>query len=101
MPSTKRKIHKALWKTQATGLLLLREPWTGAAPPSITLERQAIQLTAVTPQEIAEFTSYFTEGDRITFILHTQHYPRIDFNETPPWLTGKFNDWEKALKDPR
>jgi pullulanase/glycogen debranching enzyme len=101
MPSTKRKIHKALWKTQSTGLLLLRKPWTGAAPPSITLERQAIQLTPVTPQEIAEFTGYFTEGDHITFILHTQHYPRIDFNETPPWLTGKFNDWEKALKDSR
>ena len=101
MPATKRKIHKALWKTQTTGLLLLRDPWTGVAPPCINFERQAIRLTPATPQETAEFTGFFNEGDQITFILNAAHYPRIDFNETPPWLTGEFNEWEKALKDPR
>ena len=101
MPSTKRKIHKSLWKTPTTGLLLLREPWTGTDPPNITFGKQIIKLTPVAPQETAKSTGYFVEGNQITFVLHTQHYPRIDFNETKPWLTGKFNGWEKALNDPK
>jgi len=102
MAEQKHAIVAAHWVTPNSGLIELSRNWDKNSLPEFVLEPDGDCLEGVEradPLTFAEMNGYFSEEDRIGFLLFEDNYPEMDWPETRLFVAGDFNGWDKARGD--
>jgi pullulanase/glycogen debranching enzyme len=95
-----RKIISAYKNSFQSGLIELSDDWHAQSlPPLFSFPSRSplLDLRQSSPKEYAFLSSFFTDNQWTTFIVHPDRYLNLDLENLPLYVVGDFNGWSEAI----
>ena len=95
----------AHWESKERGLVALSQDWfhTKRIPPLFLNpgEKKLQKIRRAPPFLFARRSGYCIIGKELIFLFHPPLYPNFSSQEEKLYVVGTFNEWEKAIGNPK
>ena len=100
MAASKTRILDAWWTSPTSGVVELDQDWTRKRLPPLYFgpPRQRLTLCEAAPLvRYGEMSGYYSDGERLSFLLSPTRYPHMDLEAEDLYVAGSFNGWGRAV----
>jgi len=104
MEQSPHRILRAWLTSASTGVIELDADWAGESLPLLAPGDKAFAFASLhpaAPELYADEAAYFVAADgALVFVLDPAEHDWVNFDNTPVFLAGDFNDWQEAVGRP-